>query len=40
MTEEDNIITITHPLTMFASDGRIIPENDPNYFPWDEIRDV
>jgi len=33
MTEEDNIITITHPLTMFASDGRIIPENDPNYFP-------
>jgi N-acyl-D-amino-acid deacylase len=33
MTEEDNLITITHPLTMFASDGRIIPENDPNYFP-------
>ncbi|MFX0082125.1 MAG: amidohydrolase family protein [Candidatus Hodarchaeota archaeon] len=33
MTEEDNIITITHPLTMFASDGRIIPENDPSYFP-------
>ncbi|MFX1278067.1 MAG: amidohydrolase family protein [Promethearchaeota archaeon] len=33
MTEEENIITITHPLTMFASDGRIIPEDDPNYFP-------
>ena len=33
MSEEENIITITHPLTMFASDGRIIPENDPNYFP-------
>jgi N-acyl-D-amino-acid deacylase len=33
MTEEENIITITHPLTMFASDGRIIPENDPDYFP-------
>ncbi|MFX0028837.1 MAG: amidohydrolase family protein [Candidatus Hermodarchaeota archaeon] len=33
MTEEENIITITHPLTMFASDGRIIPESDPNYFP-------
>lgn len=33
MTEEDNLVTITHPLTMFASDGRIIPENDPNYFP-------
>jgi N-acyl-D-amino-acid deacylase len=32
MTEEDNIITITHPLTMFASDGRIIPE-DSEYFP-------
>ncbi|GAH14273.1 unnamed protein product, partial [marine sediment metagenome] len=27
MTEEDNILTITHPLTMFASDGKIIPEN-------------
>jgi len=33
MSEEENIVTITHPLTMFASDGRIIPENDPNYFP-------
>ncbi|MFX1490561.1 MAG: amidohydrolase family protein, partial [Promethearchaeota archaeon] len=33
MTEEDNIITITHPLTMFASDGRIIPEDDKEYFP-------
>ncbi|MFX1344512.1 MAG: amidohydrolase family protein [Promethearchaeota archaeon] len=33
MTEEENILTITHPLTMFASDGRIIPEDDPNYFP-------
>ena len=33
MSEEENMITITHPLTMFASDGRIIPENDPNYFP-------
>jgi N-acyl-D-amino-acid deacylase len=32
MTEEDNIVTITHPLTMFASDGRIIPE-DSEYFP-------
>jgi N-acyl-D-amino-acid deacylase len=33
MTEEDNIITISHPLTMFASDGRIIPEDDKEYFP-------
>ena len=33
MTEEDNIITITHPLTMFASDGRIIPEDNLEYFP-------
>ena len=32
MTEEDNIVTITHPLTMFASDGRIIPENS-KFFP-------
>ncbi|MFX0187213.1 MAG: amidohydrolase family protein [Candidatus Hodarchaeota archaeon] len=32
ITEEDNIITITHPLTMFASDGRILPE-DSEYFP-------
>ncbi len=32
MTEEDNVVTITHPLTMFASDGRIIPE-DSEYFP-------
>ncbi len=32
MTEEDNIVTIAHPLTMFASDGRIIPENS-EYFP-------
>jgi N-acyl-D-amino-acid deacylase len=32
MTEEDNVVTITHPLTMFASDGRIIPENS-EYFP-------
>ena len=32
MTEEDNIITITHPLTMFASDGQIIPE-DSEFFP-------
>ncbi|MHA1254417.1 MAG: N-acyl-D-amino-acid deacylase family protein, partial [Promethearchaeota archaeon] len=27
MSEEDNIVTMTHPLTMFASDGKIIPEN-------------
>ncbi|MFW9865630.1 MAG: amidohydrolase family protein [Candidatus Thorarchaeota archaeon] len=33
MTEDDNIITITHPLTMFASDGRIIPEDNKEYFP-------
>jgi len=33
MTEDDNVITITHPLTMFASDGRIIPEDDKEYFP-------
>jgi N-acyl-D-amino-acid deacylase len=32
MSEDDNIVTITHPLTMFASDGRIIPE-DSEYFP-------
>jgi len=32
ITEEDNIVTITHPLTMFASDGRILPE-DSEYFP-------
>ncbi len=32
ITAEDNIVTITHPLTMFASDGRIIPENS-DYFP-------
>lgn len=31
--KEDNIITITHPLTMFASDGRIIPEEQEEYFP-------
>ncbi|NVM27802.1 MAG: D-aminoacylase [Candidatus Helarchaeota archaeon] len=32
MTEEENLITITHPLSMFASDGRIIPE-DSDLFP-------
>jgi len=32
ITQEDNIVTITHPLTMFASDGRIVPE-DSNNFP-------
>ncbi len=31
ITEEDNIVTITHPLTMFASDGRIIPENSKHF---------
>jgi len=33
MTEEDNIITITHPLCMYASDGRVIPEDDDKVFP-------
>ncbi|MFX1452340.1 MAG: amidohydrolase family protein, partial [Promethearchaeota archaeon] len=33
ITEEDNIITITHPLSMYASDGKIIPEDDDKYFP-------
>ena len=32
MSEEDNLITITHPLSMFASDGKVIPENS-NVFP-------
>ncbi|MHA1804604.1 MAG: N-acyl-D-amino-acid deacylase family protein [Promethearchaeota archaeon] len=30
---KDNILTITHPLTMYASDGRIIPEEQAGYFP-------
>ncbi|MFX1572435.1 MAG: amidohydrolase family protein [Promethearchaeota archaeon] len=32
ITEEDNIITIVHPLSMIASDGFIIPENS-DVFP-------
>ncbi|MFX1339258.1 MAG: amidohydrolase family protein [Promethearchaeota archaeon] len=27
ITEEDNLVTLIHPLTMFASDGQVIPEN-------------
>ncbi|TFG08138.1 MAG: D-aminoacylase [Promethearchaeota archaeon] len=33
ITKEENLITITHPLTMFASDGRVIPEENDTYFP-------
>jgi N-acyl-D-amino-acid deacylase len=33
ISHEDNLVTITHPLTMFASDGRVIPENNKKYFP-------
>jgi len=33
MSEEDNIITIAHPLSMFASDGQIIPEENDKIFP-------
>ncbi|MHA1762223.1 MAG: N-acyl-D-amino-acid deacylase family protein [Promethearchaeota archaeon] len=33
ITPEDNILTITHPLTMYASDGRVIPEKHVEYFP-------
>ncbi len=33
MTEEENITTITHSLSIFASDGRILPEKNLEYFP-------
>ena len=33
ITEEDNIVTIVHPLSMFGSDGRVIPEDDKESFP-------
>jgi N-acyl-D-amino-acid deacylase len=29
--EDENIFTITHPLTMYASDGRIIPEDSDDF---------
>ncbi|MHA1268448.1 MAG: N-acyl-D-amino-acid deacylase family protein [Candidatus Helarchaeota archaeon] len=32
MSEEDNLLTISHPLSMFASDGKVIP-NDSDVFP-------
>ena len=33
ISEDDNIITIIHPLTIFGSDGLIIPEDDDTFFP-------
>ncbi len=33
ITEEDNIVTIVHPASMFGSDGRVIPEYDKDTFP-------
>ena len=31
MTEEENLVTITHDLTMFASDGRILKEDSDDF---------